>query len=82
MPTIVSTPRSKSAVLAIAARTSSRVAGTPPPFPTRRYSMFQAAQPRSWSERASGAPRSSPYCARQKPPCTITARPFGAASGR
>lgn len=61
MPTMASTPRSSSAVFAIAARTSSSVAGTPPPSPTLRYSMFHAAHPRETKERASGVPRSRPY---------------------
>ena len=48
--------RSWSARASIAAATSSRVCGSPPPLPTRRYSMFHAAQPCSARLAASGRP--------------------------
>jgi len=54
----------------MAAATSSNVVGQPPPLPTRRYSMFHAAQPRSGqifrAERArppSAIPRRAPEAA-------------------
>ena len=70
----------------MAAATSSRVAGTPPPppapVPTRRYSMFQAVQPRAARSAASGRPSEASYAAFQKPPWMTTTTPRDAPSGR
>ena len=52
-----------SARASIAAATSSSVTGYPPPLPTRRYSMFSAAQPRAGSVAASGRPSDRSYFA-------------------
>ena len=54
---------------------SSNVVGQPPPLrrPIRRYSRFQAAQPRAARSRHSGCISLRPYCAFQKPPWKTTA---------
>ena len=63
----------RSASRSIAADTSSSVVGTPPPLPSRRYSMFHAAHPRAARSSASGSIRSSPYWSFQNPPWMSTA---------
>ena len=66
------------------AATSSKVVGSPPPLPTRRYSRFQAVQPRAARSSARGAPSEASYAAFQKPPwmTTTTPRDAVAAAGR
>ena len=63
------------------AATSSRVAGTPPPLPTRRYSRFHVTQPRAVRSCASGVPSERSYSAFQKPPWITTTTPWGVPSG-
>ena len=67
--------RSRSSVArwSIAALTSSSVAGTPPPLPSRRYSMFHAAQPRPARSSQSASISVRSYSAFQKPPWMTTA---------
>ena len=48
--TVVRSRSSTSASASMPAATSSNVSGAPPPLPTRRYSRFQAVQPRSASD--------------------------------
>ena len=63
------------------AATSSRVSGTPPPVPTRRYSRFQVTHPRPVRSSASGVPSERSYSAFQKPPWITTTTPWGVPSG-
>ena len=58
---------STSASASIAGGTSSSVAGQPPPLPSRRYSRFQAAQPR--------AARSSPSAVHQRAVVAVAPEP-------